>query len=357
VVVPGRNPSFVREAVVAITENRHAGDELHVLTLAETTNAFRVALIRQRSTTALSRWFTQPPASQDVIGGTGMIHTVGRGPRAMNPGVVADDLLRILHAFCEDRGNDVTIVVAPDSGLLGLLIGPAFQIAGKPTDRMFVLEPGRRGRTGGTRGRRTPSLSGPALVELPTVLAERPIPAAITYQEIAKSRRLARQRLIEPGMLVMNASQRTVTAGDTVIVLPRLQFFWMYCFAMLAPTAFPLRELSANITVGRDGKISVACTHRRHLETIVEDVRKAFVSLFPEAAHEFPLMFNRACGPAPGLPSVVAKLNSALRSALEMGAEPYLIVGGRRSGGYRLTLPPTQIELRPPADLQAAGQN
>jgi len=30
-----------------------------------------------------------------------------------------------------------------------------------------------------------------------------------------------------------------------------------------------------------------------------------------------------------------------------VGAEPYLIAGGRGSGGYRLTLHPAQIELVP----------
>jgi hypothetical protein len=341
---------------MAITENRHGIDELHVLTLADTTNTFRLALIRPGSATALSRWFTKPPSSQDVIGETRMIHSLGRGQARLSPGTVADDLLRVLHAFCEDRVNDVTLVVSPDAGLLGLLAGPAFQIASKPTDRMFVLEPSRRGRASAVRGRHTLSRSGPALLELPTVLAERSAAAAITYQELAKSRRLARLRLIEPGMLVMNASLRTVTAGDTVIVLPRLQFFWMYCFAMLAPNPFPLSELCATVTVGPEGRVSVAPPSRRHLETLVARIRRAFVSLFPEAAHEFALMFTRACGPSPGLPSVVAKLNSALRRALEMGADPYLIVGGRRSGGYRLTLPPTQIELRPPADGHAAGE-
>jgi hypothetical protein len=58
-------------------------------------------------------------------------------------------------------------------------------------------------------------------------------------------------------------------------------------------------------------------------------------------------VFTRACGPSPGLPSVIAKLNAHLKRALGGGAEPYLIAGGRGAGGYRLTLPPAQITLVP----------
>src|SRR4051812_21826501 len=94
VIVPGRNPQCVQEAVVAITENRHRIDELHVLTLADTTNTFRLALIQPRSPTALSRWFTRRPAPQEVIGDTRMIHSLGRGQAGLSPGNVADDLLR-----------------------------------------------------------------------------------------------------------------------------------------------------------------------------------------------------------------------------------------------------------------------
>jgi hypothetical protein len=69
--------------------------------------------------------------------------------------------------------------------------------------------------------------------------------------------------------------------------------------------------------------------------------------LFPDAAEEFPFVLQRACGPTPGLPSVIAKLNARLKGALGAGAEPYLIAGGRRAGGYRLTLPPAQLKLVP----------
>jgi hypothetical protein len=53
----------------------------------------------------------------------------------------------------------------------------------------------------------------------------------------------------------------------------------------------------------------------------------------------------RSCGPHPGLPSTISKINAALRRALGRGAAPYLIQGGRGAGGYRLTLPASGIQI------------
>jgi hypothetical protein len=54
---------------------------------------------------------------------------------------------------------------------------------------------------------------------------------------------------------------------------------------------------------------------------------------------------QRACGPQPGLPSTISKINAALRRALGRGAGPYLIEGGRGTGGYRITLPASAIQI------------
>jgi hypothetical protein len=123
----------------------------------------------------------------------------------------------------------------------------------------------------------------------------------------------------------------------------------MFCLATLAPKALPLRLLCGNFDVEADGRITIAAEHpqRAQLEAHARHIKRVFVTLFPEAADEFPLLFKRACGPTPGLPSAIAKLNAHLKRALGVGAEPYLIAGGRGSGGYRLTLLPAQIELVP----------
>jgi hypothetical protein len=150
-------------------------------------------------------------------------------------------------------------------------------------------------------------------------------------------------------MLVLNGKQRVIGIDDVELVLPRLQFFWMFCLATLAPQALPLRVLSANVDVDADGRIAIASNHpqRANLEALVRHIKRVFVTLFPEAAEEFSSVFKRACGPAPGLPSAIAKLNGRLKRALGAGAEPYSIAGGRGAGGYRLTLPPAQITLVP----------
>jgi hypothetical protein len=107
--------------------------------------------------------------------------------------------------------------------------------------------------------------------------------------------------------------------------------------------------LCGNFDIESDGSIIIATEHpqRAQLDGVVRHIRRVFATLFPEAVDEFPVVFKRACGPTPGLPSIIAKLNASLKRALGAGAEPYLIAGGRGAGGYRLTLPPAQIRLMP----------
>jgi len=147
----------------------------------------------------------------------------------------------------------------------------------------------------------------------------------------------------------MDGRRRAVEIDDVVLAVPRLQFFWLFCLGTLAPKALPLRALCGNVDVGADGSIAVASKHphRADLEVAARHIGRVFAALFPDVADEFPSVFSRACGPSPGLPSVIAKLNAHLKRALGGGAEPYLIAGGRGAGGYRLTLPPAQIKLVP----------
>jgi hypothetical protein len=149
---------------------------------------------------------------------------------------------------------------------------------------------------------------------------------------------------------MLDGRRRVIRIDDVELPWPRLPFFWMFCLATLAPTALPLRLLCGNFDVEANGQITIAATHpeRAQLADCARHLKHVFMTLCPEAAEEFPLIFKRACGPTPGLPSVMAKLNARLKQALGAGAEPYLIAGGRGAGGYRLTLPPAQIELVPP---------
>src|SRR5262249_32901952 len=154
--------------------------------------------------------------------------------------------------------------------------------------------------------------------------------------------------LSEPGKLVLDGKHRTVRVDETEFTMPRLQFFWFFALASLAPGAFPLRALTGNFQMDHGRLIITASqAERASLEAIVTVVKGVFNPLFPDSADEFPQKFKNACGPSPGLPATVAKINARLKRALGIGAAPYLIVGGRSTEGYRLVLPPAHIQSKP----------
>jgi hypothetical protein len=349
VVTPGADPTVVHDAVTAVAANdRSCVDELHVLTSSEAADRLRAILLKSAATAALAaRCRRLGIAKADIIFNRRAIHGLGGSgaPRAS-----ADDVLNILRKLCGDSMNDVTVVVSSDAGALAILAHSALELVGKPTDRFFVLNvrPTARGGSRHRRGREA-RVSRPALLEVPTILVERPVPSSQSYNELATSRRLARQRLAEPGILVLDGSRRAIRIDDVELVLPRLRFFWMFCLATLTPNPLPLRVLSGNFDVDVDGSIAIVLDHpqRAHLEVLVRHMRRVFVTLFPKAGGEFPFMLQRACGANPGLPSVISKLNADLKRALGVGAGPYLIAGGRGTAGYRLALAPAQIELAP----------
>jgi hypothetical protein len=330
VIIPGRRPQVIQDAVTLLVADRTPLHELHVLTPAETAVAFRAALSRTKQ----ARWFTRARPARGIVGDRRMVHTVGRGETL---GSAADDLLRSFRDVCDDPLNDVRLVIASDAGPLGLVATQVFQWAAKPGDRVFLLTRSTKRRAGRSR-------SSAEVVELPFVLPEQPLAPDTTYQQLAASRRIERRRQLEPRTLTLDRARRIAIADDTEISLPRVQFFWLYCFATLAPTAFPLPELIGRITVN-ETRVVVAHAQAADLEVLISHVRDAFLELFPHAEREFPAFLVRACGQTPGLPSVVAKVNRAIRQALGTAAEPYLIAGGRRTGGYRLTLPPSQVRF------------
>lgn len=337
------------DALTAVAANDgNCFDELHVLTSADSAGRLGEVLLKPGAASALAdRCRRLGIAKADILFGRRTIHALGRSG---TPDSIADDALNILRALCGDSMNEVTVVASSDAGLLGILAHSALQLVGRLTDRFFVLDVRPTAKDGSVpRRRREGHGSRPALLEVRTILAEKPAPPSQSYSELGDSRRLARRRLSQPGMLVLNGRRRVISIDDVELALPRLQFFWMFCLATLAPQVLPLRFLSANVDVDTDGRITIASKHlqRANLEALVRHIKRVFVTLFPEAAEEFSFVFKRACGPAPGLPSAIAKLNGQLKRALGAGAEPYLIAGGRGTGGYRLTLPSAQITLVP----------
>jgi len=349
VVAPGETPAVVHEAVTAVAANdRICCDELHVLTSSDRAERLRAVLLKSGTASALAdRCRRLGIAKADILFGQRTIHTLGGSG---TPGSIADDALRTLGKLCGDSMTEVTVVVSSDAGVVGILAHSALQLVGGHRDRFFVLDVGpMAGDATKPHRRRAGRRSRPALYEVQTILAERPVPPIQSYSELAASRRVARRRLSQPGALLMDGRRRAVEIDDVVLAVPRLQFFWLFCLGTLAPKALPLRALCGNVNVGTDGSIAVASKHpqRADLEVVARHLGRVFAVLFPEVADEFPSVFRRACGPSPGLPSVIAKLNAHLKRALGGGAEPYLIAGGRGAGGYRLTLPPAQIELVP----------
>jgi hypothetical protein len=339
----------VHDAVTAVAANDHSCvDELHVFTSSDAADRLRAILLKSGTAAALAdRCRRLGIAKADIIFNRRAIHDLGG---SQTPKSNADDVLNTLRKLCGDPMNDVTVVVSSDVGVLGILAHSALQLVGKPTDRFFVLD-GRPTDRHESRRRnpREPRVSRPALLEVPTILAERTVPPGQSYNELATSRRLARRRQSEPGTLLLNGSRRAIRIDDVELILPRLRFFWMFCLATVAPDSLPLRALSGHFNVNPDGGIAIVSDHpqRAHVEALVRHMRRVFVTLFPKAAGEFPFMLQRACGANPGLPSVISKLNADLKRALGVGAEPYLIAGGRGTTGYRLALAPAQIDLTP----------
>jgi hypothetical protein len=323
-------------------------DELHVLASVDAADRLRTALLKPGTTSALAdRCKHLGIAQADIVFSRRAIHGLGRFGTS---GSIADDVLDTLRKLCGDTMNDVTVVASSNAGVVGILAHSALQLVGKPTDRFFVLAVGPRTRAASKPSRhREDRASRPPLLEVPAILAERPLLPIQSYTELAAARRLARRRLSQPGILTLDGRRRAIRIDDVELPVPRLQFFWMFCLATLAPQALPLRLLCGNVDIETDGRITIASEHpqQAHLEVLARHMKRVFVTLFPNAGDEFPLVFRRACGPTPGLPSVIAKLNAQLKRAFGVGAEPYLIVGGRGTAGYRLTLPPAQLELVP----------
>ena len=256
----------------------------------------------------------------------------------------ADRMLAMLRQLAASEDSWLTVVLCEDAGAAGYVLQAAAQIAGRIQDRLLVDAWMRSVRTRGARG------GGAAeecrYLELPLLLWPADEPAPQTYVEAVKRRRTERLRIANPGELRLDVRRRTVSVGETTVTLPAMQFFWTYYLACTTGERFPLAELTHVLASRRrqpaqltqklpDGRVRV----------FPEDLQRAFVQVFPMAADKFDAMLLRACGPHPGLPSTISKINAALRRALGRGAAPYLIQGGRGAGGYRLTLPSSGIQI------------
>jgi hypothetical protein len=337
VVVPGRLPVIVLERAFAqLGQERRMPHEIHV-----------IATARQLAD-------VQPLFSGNGAGRFSQLCAAAGFPRdeiLFNQRTlhVADDLLgdctgaadrmlQVLRQLSAAGRASLTAVITGDAGALGHLLHAALHIVAGTDDRLLLDDAHPRG----TR-RRPPTCD---YVEVPLLLwpANEPLPA--TFAEAVRRRRLERRRVVRPDPLRLDVRRRVVSVGETSFRLPAMQFFWLYYLASTPGERFPLAEIVQVLsTARRSGAQVTQKLSDGRVRTFPGDVQRAFIQLYPQAGDKFDAMFQRACGPQPGLPSTISKINAALRCALGRGAQPYLIQGGRGAGGYRLTLPAAVIQI------------
>jgi hypothetical protein len=248
-------------------------------------------------------------------------------------------MLELMQSLRSSPETALTLVIAGDAAAVGHAAQASIHVAGRLSDRLLVeaFDDGDSGREEDPRGRH---------LEFPVLLWPVDEPAPRSFAEAAHSRRINHRRIARPETLKLDVRRRLVSVGETSLVLPAMQFFWLYYLALAPGGQFPLAEITASLERSRgsipqltqrlpDGRV-------RHLPA---DVRRAFAVIFPKAGDKFEAMYRNACGPPPNLPSTISKINRALRTALGSGASPYLIQGGRGAGGYRLTLPPGAVQI------------
>src|SRR6202171_5144129 len=255
VVAPGANPAVVHDAVTAIAASDHRSvDELHVLASADATDRLGAALLRPGTASALAdRCRRLGIAQTDIVFSRRAIHGLGGSG---TPSSIADDVLDTLRKLCGDTMNEVTGVASSEAGVVGILAHSALQLVGQLPARFFVLDVGPTAEVGSEHRRpgRAP-MPRPTLSEVPIILAERPMKPSQSYTELVTSRRLVRRRLFQPGTLTLDGRRRAIRIDDVELPVPRLQFFWMFCLATLAPKALPLRLLNGNFDVEAGGGI------------------------------------------------------------------------------------------------------
>jgi hypothetical protein len=250
----------------------------------------------------------------------------------------AERLFQVFRHLSRGGRNELTVLVARDATALGVLAHAAMQLVARPLDRFFVELAPKSGRKAQAERLRS--------AEVPLLLWPDDGQPVAHYVDAVNARRMERQRLEQPDPLRLDAHRRVATVGGTTIRLPAMQFFWLYYLAASAGERFPLLEISTALAAPkRHGTVLTQKLAGGHVRSFPADLQRAFVRLFPQGADKFEAMFLRACGPQPGLPSTISKINAALRRALGRGAAPYLIEGGRGAGGYRVTLPPASIHV------------
>jgi hypothetical protein len=343
VLVGGERLAHVLESALShACRQQRLPDEIHVMAPPPHLDRFRRELLRDGEQTRFATLCGRLGVRRDeILLNQRTLHAFEL-PRNGLLSEAAERVFELLRHISHGRRSEVTVLVTTDAGALGVLAHAAMQVVARPFDRFFVA-------TGtGTRGRNSRKTTPPRVecAEVPLLLSEADAMTVNHYMDAVAARRTERQRLEQPDPLRLDLRGRTVTIGRTEIRLPAMQFFWLYYLATSAGERFPLSEISSALTSPRTSlPIFVQKLAGGHTRAFPAHLLRAFMRVFPHGTDKFAAMFQRSCGPQPGLPSTISKINAVLRRALGRGAEPYLIKGGRGAGGYRVTLSNTSIHI------------
>ena len=342
-VASNQGAAMVECALAQARAHERVPDEIHIVASPEcVAHVHRELLADGNGATRFVAVCSQLGVARDeILLNQRTLHAVRTDAQVLAD--AAERLFQLFRQLGSGRHREVTVVVARDAAALGVLAHAAMQIVGRPEDRFFVeVERAPSSR----RSRRELSDGGWRCAEVPLLLWHRDDAPVAHYMDAVGAQRVERQRLERPDPLRLDLRQRRVMIGATDVPMPAMQFFWLYYLAASPGERFPLLEISTALSASRrpspvfTQKLSSGTTR-----SFPADLQRAFGRVFPHAQDKFDAMFLRSCGPHPGLPSTISKINAALRRALGRGAAPYLIKGGRGNGGYRVTLDRSFIQI------------
>jgi hypothetical protein len=342
IIVPGSSPeeAFAR-ALAHLGTERRLPHEIHVIAVRPVLDEVRPLLSGDGASRVTQLCATAGFPRDEILLNGRTLHAIDEPAHELTGAV--DRVLQVLRPMTAGAASSLTAFVSHDAGAAGHLLQVALRIAGRVEDRLLLDVSGPRGRQ---KGARESEPSNRRYVELPLLLWRANEPQPASFAEALRHRRLERLRAVQSDPLRLDVRRRDVSVGETSIHLPAMQFFWLYYLAAMPGERFPLAEIT-HVGAGARRQ-SIPVTQRLsdgRVRVFPTDLQRAFVYVFPQGADKFEAMFHRACGPHPGLPSTISKINAALRRALGRGATPYLIQGGRGAGGYRVTLSPSAIQI------------
>ena len=342
IVAPGPHPADdVERAIARLATEQAAPHEVHVVATGQRLMDCQRALLGDGAGRFAAACLAAGVPRDEILFNQRTLHLIGE--QGGDCAAHADNVVALLRRLATSDEVALTVVLSDAAGPAGYLAHAALHLVGRIQDRLLIDS---STPTASKRGGRKSTEAQPDHLELPLLLWPANEPAPPTYLEAVKRRRTERLRIAKPEVLHLNIRKRTVSVGDTTVTLPAMQFFWLYYLASTTGERLPLGELAHVLASGR--RHAAQLTQKLpdgRVRMFPADLQRAFVQLFPMAADKFEAMYLRSCGPHPGLPSTISKINAALRRALGRGAEPYLIQGGRGAGGYRLTLPSSGIQI------------